>query len=62
MPRLQMFIQNPASRSVYVNRPINVDPVINVSATARQGPRLAIGGAMIGRIQFSKSGCGSCGK
>ena len=62
MPRLHMFIQNPASRNVYVNRPINVDPVVNVSASARQGPRLAIGGAMIGRIQFSKSGCGSCGK
>ena len=25
-------------------------------------PRLNVGGAMIGRIQFAKSGCSSCGK
>ena len=25
-------------------------------------PRLNVGGAMIGRIQFAKSGCSACGK
>ena len=63
MPRLNMFIQNPASNNFYISRPTNnTNPSINVIATAKQGPRLAIGGAMIGRIQFSRSGCGSCGK
>jgi len=58
-----MFIQNPASNNFYISRPMNnTNPSINVIATAKQGPRLAIGGAMISRIQFSRSGCGSCGK
>ena len=58
-----MFIQNPASNNFYVSRPANtISPSINVVASAKQGPRMAIGGAMISRIQFSKSGCGSCGK
>jgi len=58
-----MFIQNPAN-NFYGGRQANVivNPSINVVANAKQGPRLAIGGAMISRIQFSKSGCGSCGK
>lgn len=63
MPRLNMFIQNPGSNNYYVTRPANtINTSVNVVANAKQGPRLAIGGAMISRIQFSKSGCGSCGK
>jgi hypothetical protein len=58
-----MVIQNPGSNNFYVARPANnINHSVNVVANAKQGPRLAIGGAMISRIQFSKSGCGSCGK
>jgi hypothetical protein len=56
MPAVKMFIQNHSNKfPVY-------KPVSNNNNTFRTIPRLAIGGAMIGRIQFSKSGCSSCGK
>ena len=57
MPAVKMFIQN-HSNKFPVYKPVSN----NNSNTFRTIPRLAIGGAMIGRIQFSKSGCSSCGK
>jgi hypothetical protein len=56
-----MQIQN--NRTQVYRQPIpNYNTLVNVAPNIRQVPRLAIGGAMIGRIQFAKSGCSSCGK
>jgi len=60
MPVVKMFIQNP-SNSFPVYKSVSNNNV-NVKNTFRPIPRLLIGGAMVGRIQFAKSGCSSCGK
>ena len=57
MPAMKMHIQNPSNRIPIYKPPANNAKNNNKS----QMPRLAISGAMIGRIQFSKSGCSSCG-
>jgi hypothetical protein len=54
---MKMHIQNPSNRIPIYKPPANNAKNNNKS----QMPRLAISGAMIGRIQFSKSGCSSCG-
>jgi len=51
---MKMVIQTPSNR-------IPVQKTAKNNNNIRQMPRLAISGAMIGRIQFSKSGCSSCG-
>jgi len=57
MPAMKMVIQTPSNR-IPVQKSVNNTKNNN---NIRQMPRLAISGAMIGRIQFSKSGCSSCG-
>ena len=58
MPAVKMFIQNHSNKfPLYKPVPNNN----KTNTTFRPIPRLAIGGAMIGRIQYSKSGCSSCG-
>jgi alanine-alpha-ketoisovalerate/valine-pyruvate aminotransferase len=59
MPTLKMIITN-NQKPVY-RQPNNLNTIINL-ASNKLGPRLAIGGTMIERIQFAKSGCSSCGK
>ena len=54
---MKMVIQTPSNR-IPVQKSVNNTKNNN---NIRQMPRLAISGAMIGRIQFSKSGCSSCG-
>ena len=59
MPVVKMFIQNP-SNSFPVYKSVSNN--LKVKNTFKPIPRLLIGGAMVGRIQFAKSGCSSCGK
>lgn len=61
MPAIRMQIQNNRTQ-VYRQAAPNYNTLVNVAPNIRQVPRLAIGGAMLGRIQFAKSGCSSCGK
>ena len=59
MPAIRMQIQNNQTiRQAFQN----YNTLVNVAPNIRQVPRLAIGGSMIGRIHFAKSGCSSCGK
>ena len=57
MPRMQMVINNNNFRGY---KQQTTTPSATPSPALR--PRLNVGGAMIGRIQFAKSGCSACGK
>jgi len=62
MPAMKMIVQNFSNRIPLYNSTANKSIVNSgFNNKMRQVPRMAIGGAMIGRIQFSKSGCSSCG-
>jgi hypothetical protein len=58
--KIGMVIGN--NRPQYRPQVQSLNTLVNVATNVKQVPRIAIGGAMIGRIQFAKSGCSSCGK
>jgi len=61
--RIPMIIRENRPLPVYRQPVQHVTTLPNVSPGARQVPaRVTMGGAMIGRVQFSRSGCSSCGK
>jgi hypothetical protein len=60
MPSMNMVIENSSNWKNYSKINNNYNSINNIIRPL--GIKKPIAGPMIGRIQFSKSGCSSCGK